>query len=216
MRRRAHLEIHRDDHKLDVLGKVFLGVVQGDDVLFVLRRYLGPTASLRRVELEDDRLSVEADLTEFPEESANLLELSRAQARAGRERAARGHLEEALRLSPLAPEILKALGRFHYRRREREPARRYLVRAREAAPGDLDILRLLAEIAIHDDRRLDARAYLQRLLRARPGDRRARSALGRLRPGTEQFAGSADSGAANAEPASPTGDVASPPDADLR
>lgn len=181
MRRRVSLRIHRDDHKVDVLGKVFLGVVAGDDVLYVLRRYLGPTASLHRVELDDDVLDVELDSTEFPEESANLVDLARAQLRAGRARAAQGHFEEALRLSPLDAETLKALGRFHYRRREREQARRYLVRARESAPADVEIVRLLAELAIHDDRRLEARAYLERILRARPGDRRARIALGRLR-----------------------------------
>ena len=38
MKRRVSLRIHRDDHKLDVLGRVFLGVLTGDDVLHALRR----------------------------------------------------------------------------------------------------------------------------------------------------------------------------------
>ncbi len=191
MKRRALLEIHRDDHKYDALGQIFLGAIEGEEILALLRRYLGPAASLHRVELDDDVLRVEADLREFPEESSNLVEVGRSMLRKGLGRSAIGALEEALRLAPLNAEALKTIGRWHYRRREREAARRYLVRARESDPGDYEILRLLAEIAIHEDRRLEARGYLERVLRARPGDQRARAALARLRP-SEPGASSGD------------------------
>ncbi|MBU6281580.1 tetratricopeptide repeat protein [bacterium] len=182
MKRRAVLEIHRDDHKVDALGRIFLGAIEGEEILVVLRRYLGPAASLHRVEIQDDVIRVEADLREFPEESANLVEVGRSMLRKGLGRSAIGALEEALRLAPLNAEALKTIGRWHYRRRERGAARRYLVRAREADPGDLETLRLLAELAIHDNRPLEARGYLERVLRARPGDQKARAALARLRP----------------------------------
>lgn len=190
MKRRAFLEIHRDDHKYDALGRIFLGATGSDEILDILRRYLGPAASLHRVELQDDVLFVEADLREFPEESANLVEVGRSMLRKGLGRSAIGALEEALRLAPLNAEALKTIGRWHYRRREREPARRYLVRARESDPNDHEILRLLAEIAIHEDRRLEARGYLERVLRAKPGDQRARAALARLRPADASIEGS--------------------------
>ncbi|MFM8408858.1 MAG: tetratricopeptide repeat protein [Alphaproteobacteria bacterium] len=182
MKRRAFLEIHRDDHKVDALGRIFLGATQGEEILDLLRAYLGPAASLHRVELEDDVLHVEVDLREFPEESANLVEVGRSMLRKGLGRSAIGAIEEALRLAPLNAEALKTIGRWHYRRREREAARRYLVRARESDPNDFETLRLLAEIAIHDNRPLEARGYLERVLRSRPGDQKARAALARLRP----------------------------------
>ncbi|MEI8359073.1 MAG: hypothetical protein RL698_331 [Pseudomonadota bacterium] len=189
MKRRACLEIHRDDHKYDTLGRIFLGVVDGEEILDLLRRYLGPQASLHKVELRDDVLAIEADIREFPEESANLVEIGRSMLRRGITRSAIGQIEEALRLAPLNAEALKTIGRYHYRRRERELARRYLIRAREAAPGDTEVLRLLAEIAIHADRPLEARGYLERALRIHPGDRRARAALARLRPAGERSLG---------------------------
>jgi cytochrome c-type biogenesis protein CcmH/NrfG len=185
MKRRVALEIHRDDHKYDALGQVFLGAADRDETLRLLRVYLGPTVSLRHVEIDDDVILVEIDVREFPNESRNLVELGRSLLRQGRVKAAMGHLEEALRLAPLGADALKTLGRFHYRHRQRDAARRYLVRAREVAPADLEVLRLLAEIALHEKRPLEARSYLQRVLRVRPLDRRARAALSRLKPPQE-------------------------------
>lgn len=183
MKRRVALEIHREDHKYDSLGQVFLGATDRDETLRLLRGYLGPHATLRHVELEDAVLRVEADVREFAPESRNLLEMGRDWLRRGRVKTAVGQFEEALRLSPLNAEALKTLGRLHYRRREGEAARRYLVRAREVAPRDTMVLRLLASIAAHAGRPLEARAYLEKLLEVRPGDRHGAAALARLKPG---------------------------------
>jgi Flp pilus assembly protein TadD len=182
MRHRVTLQIHRDDHKYDALGLIFLNAIDRDKTLALLRTYLGPHAALRHVELDDAVLHVEAEVRDFPNESRNLVEMGRDLARRGRSKAAVDQFEEALRLSPLNAEALKALGRLYYRRRQRDAARRCLVRAREITPGDVEILRLLAELALHDDRRLEALAYLERVLVARPNDRRARTALARLQP----------------------------------
>lgn len=182
MKRRVALEIHREDHKIDALGRIFLGATDRDETLSLLRGYLGPQATLRHVELDDAVLRIEADVREFAEESRNLVTMAREMLRAGRVKAALGQLQEALRLAPLNPEALKTLGRVYYRHREREMAKRYLTRAREVAPADLEVLRLLAEIALHEDRRLAAREYLQQVLIVNPADRRARVALARLQP----------------------------------
>ncbi len=182
MKRRVALEIRREDHKTDALGRIFLGATGREETLALLRSYLGPQVTLRHVELDDAVLHVEVDVREFATESHNLVVMARELARAGRVRAATGQLEEALRLAPLSAEALKALGRIHYRHRDREAARRYLTRAREVAPADIEVLRLLAEIALHEDRRLAAREYLEQVLRVRPNDRRARTALARLTP----------------------------------
>jgi cytochrome c-type biogenesis protein CcmH/NrfG len=182
MKRRVALEIHREDHKIDALGRIFLGATERDETLLLLRGYLGPQATLRHVELDDAILRVEADVREFADESRNLVLMAREMLRAGRVKAALGQLQEALRLAPLSPDALKTLGRVYYRHREREMARRYLTRAREVAPADLEVLRLLAEIALHEDRRLAAREYLEQVLIVNPNDRRARTALARLQP----------------------------------
>jgi cytochrome c-type biogenesis protein CcmH/NrfG len=182
MKRRVALEIHREDHKIDALGRIFLGATERDETLALLRGYLGPQATLRHVELDDAVLRVEADVREFAEESRNLVTMAREMLRAGRLKAALGQLQEALRLAPLSADALKTLGRVYYRHREREMAKRYLTRAREVAPADLEVLRLLAEIALHEDRRLAAREYLEQVLIVNPSDRRARTALARLQP----------------------------------
>lgn len=182
MKRRVALEIHREDHKIDALGRIFLGATDRDETLSLLRGYLGNQATLKHVELDDAVLRVEADVREFADESRNLVTMAREMQRAGRVKAAIGQLQEALRLAPLNPEALKTLGRIYYRHREREMARRYLTRAREVAPADLEVLRLLAEIALHEDRRLAAREYLEQVLIVSPNDRRAHVALARLQP----------------------------------
>jgi len=182
MKRRVALEIHREDHKIDALGRIFLGATDRDETLALLRGYLGNQVTLKHVELEDSVLRLEVDVREFAEESRNLVTMARDMLRAGRVKAALGQMQEALRLAPLNPDALKTLGRVYYRHREREMARRYLTRAREVAPADLEVLRLLAEIALHEDRRLAAREYLEQVLLVHPNDRRARTALARLQP----------------------------------
>jgi len=182
MRRRLHLEIHREDHKNDALGLVFLGALEPERCLQLVRSYLGPQTRVKHAELDDAILHVEVDVREFGEESQNLVRMARDMMRAGRTKGALGQLEEALRLSPLNGQALKALGRLYYRHRRREEARYYLTRAREVAPDDTDVLRLLAEIALHDERPLAAREYLEELLRMDPADKRARASLARLTP----------------------------------
>lgn len=182
MRRRVYMEIHREDHKHDALGLVFLGAFEPARCLELVRNYLGSRAKVRHAEVDGAVLRVEADVREFGEEAQNLVRLAREMMRAGRMKGAFGQFQEALRLSPLNPQALKGLGRLHYRHRQRDEARHYLTRAREVAPDDSDVLRLLAEIAVHDERPLAARDYLEQLLRRDPGDRRARTALARLLP----------------------------------
>ena len=182
MRRRIYMEIHREDHKNDALGLVFLGALERERCLELLRSYLGPHAKLSQAEVDDAVLRVEADVREFADESQTLLRLARDMMRNGRLKGALGQLEEALRLSPWNAQALKAVGRLYYRSRQREEARYYLTRAREVAPDDSDVLRLLAELALHEDRPLAARDYLEQLLRVDPHDKRAKSTLARLLP----------------------------------
>jgi len=182
MKRRVHLEIHREDHKNDALGLVFLGALERERCLELLRTYLGPHTKLKQAEVDDAVLRIGAEVREFPEESQNLVRMARDMMRAGRVKGALGQLEEALRLSPWNAQALKGLGRLYYRGRRREEARYYLTRAREVAPDDCDVLRLLADVALHDERPLAAREYLEVLLQMDPEDRRARSALARLMP----------------------------------
>jgi cytochrome c-type biogenesis protein CcmH/NrfG len=182
VKRRVTLQIHREDHKVDAIGLIFLEALERERCLEVLRAYLGAHARLRHVEVDDDVVRVEADVREFAEESQNLVRLAREMMRAGRTRSALGQLEEALRLAPWHPQALKTLGRLYYRQRRAEEAAYYLTRAREVSPDDVDVLRLLAEIALHTERPLQARAYLEKALAMRPNERRVRAALSRLLP----------------------------------
>jgi cytochrome c-type biogenesis protein CcmH/NrfG len=182
MKHRVSLTIHREDHKVDALGLVFLDAIEPEKTLSLLRAYLGPQATLHRVELDDAVLRVVVDVRDFPEESQNLVRSGRELLRRGVVRGATQQLEEALRLSPLNVDALKTLGRLYYRQRNRDAARQFLTRAREVAPNDLEILRLLAEIALHEGRRLAAREYLDQLLRIDPSEKHARRSLARLEP----------------------------------
>jgi Flp pilus assembly protein TadD len=186
MKQRISLVLHREDHGTDELGRIFLGDEERAGALKRIERYLGPHARLKSVELEDDVLLVEADVQAFQEESRVLLRLGREASAKSRPRAALGHYEEALKLSPWNPDALKALGRLYYRNRQAEAARTLLVRAREVAPRDGAVLVLLAEIALHDGRRLTARGYLETLQRVDPANPRARAALARLQPEDEK------------------------------
>ncbi|MFP6663399.1 MAG: tetratricopeptide repeat protein [Deltaproteobacteria bacterium] len=186
MNHRVSLVLHREDHGSDELGRIFLGDEDRAEALVRIERYLGPHARLRSAELEDDILALEVDVRSFEDESRTLRRLGREAAGKNRPRAALGHYEEALKLSPWDPEALKALGRLYYRNRQSDAARSLLVRAREVAPGDDTVLGLLAEIAVHDGRRLAARGYLAAQLRIDPGNSRARAALVRLQPEEEK------------------------------
>ena len=182
MRRRLSLQIHRADHTGDSLGRIFLGVVEGEAALALVRAYLGPKGRLKHVELDDAELRVEAEVGEFEEESRNSLRMGREALRKSRPRAALGHYEEALKLSPWNPDALRALGRLYYQNRQTVSAKNLLIRAREANPTDATVLMLLAEIALHEDRRLAARAYLETVQRMDPQNPRVRRALARVRP----------------------------------
>jgi tetratricopeptide (TPR) repeat protein len=203
MKHRISLTIHREDHKVDALGLVFLGAVDPEQTL-----------SLQRVELDDAVLHVVADVRDFPDESQNLVRSARELLRRGVIRGATQQLEEALRLSPLNGEALKTLGRLYYRQRNPDAARQFLTRAREVNPKDLEILRLLAEIALHQGRRLAAREYLKQLLEVDPGERHARRSLARLEASDlERVRGeiARSTGAPNREEQA-KGAVAAPPD----
>lgn len=204
MRRRIYMEIHREDHKNDALGLVFLGALERERCLELLKGYLGVHARLKQAELDDSVLRVEADVREFAEECQNLVRMARDMMRKGRMKGALGQLEEALRLSPWNAQALKGVGRLYYRSRQRDEARYYLTRAREVAPEDCDVLRLLAEIALHDDRPLAAREYLEKLLEMDPDDKRARVTLARLMPEDAREIREAIQASAPAAPKAPT------------
>ena len=66
-----------------VFGLVFLGALEQEKTLSLLRGYLGPHATLQRVELDDAVLRVVADVRDFPEESQNLVRSARELLRRG-------------------------------------------------------------------------------------------------------------------------------------
>ncbi len=191
MKERLKLRLHREDHTLDALARIFLADLSHNEALAVLRNYLGSSVRLLRVDLVGDVLEVDCDVPAFPAERQNLLSHVRRLLELGREKSAVDHLEEARRLLPLDLERLRLLGRLRHRRRERAAARDCFVRARELAPEDAGLLTLLGELELHDGRRLQARRYLERALELDPNDRRIRAALQRCLSPEEVTAGAA-------------------------
>jgi hypothetical protein len=61
MKRRVALQIHREDHKIDALGRIFLGATDREETLTLLRGYLVNQATLKHIELDDAVLRVEAE-----------------------------------------------------------------------------------------------------------------------------------------------------------
>lgn len=186
MRRFLTLRICRDDHLADEIARIFLcddDEAGGRELaLERIRGYLGPHTKLVSAELEADSLFVEAEAREFPDESRTLLRMGREARSRGRARAAAGHYEEALKLSPWNAEALKALGRLYYQNRQPEAAEAHLVRAAEVDPQDGTVLALLAELAIHAGRKPAARRHLERLRALEPDNPRIAPALARLLP----------------------------------
>lgn len=186
MRRRLTLVLRRDDHKQDFLGAVFLGVVEeASAIQEAVRRYLGPTVTVRDVELGEAVIRVSAESSAFETESQNLTRLGRSLLTKGRQRAAADMFEEALRLDPFNVDALKVEAALRLSYGDREGAQVRWVLAAEVGGYDGEILRGLATIALDEDRRPSAMRYLEQALVVNPEDVESREFLADLRRQSE-------------------------------
>ena len=186
MRRRQTLVIRREDHKHDAIGAIFLGAVtNAGAVRAYVERYLGPSITVRSVEVADTVLRAIVESSAFESESQNLVRLGRSLLAKGRPRAAEDMFEEGVRLDPLNGDALKAAAALRLSYGDLAGARERWVLAAEIGGYDNEILRGLATVALQEDRRPSAMRYLEEALLVNPDDADSRDALSELRRQSE-------------------------------
>lgn len=181
MKKALDLLIHLDDHKHDNLGRLFLDPADERETRRALRAYLGTKVAIKTIELDGTRLRVRVELPDFQAESDNLVRLARDLSSRARPQAARGQLEEALKLFPLNGGALKGLGRAAYGQADYARAAACFVRANEVLGEDGEALRALATISLRDGREASAVSYFERAVAINPRDQVSRQALAQLR-----------------------------------
>lgn len=185
MRRRSSIVIRAEDHLGDSLGVIFLIEPEqlGDAVIEKLRDYLGDHIEVLKAEVSRDKIEVEVECAAFREESDRLVEAARGLRRNRLHRSAESTLGEALKLDPLNPHAMTALGEVFQDREEFSEAVAMLIRAREAAGNDTpQILAMLGACCLKVERTASAIRYFEAVLALDPrhfSARRSLLALGR-------------------------------------
>jgi tetratricopeptide (TPR) repeat protein len=188
-RRRSSIVIRAEDHLGDSLGVIFmLEPEQLDEgVIEKLRDYLGAQIEVTKAIVSRDKIEVEVECAAFREESDRLVEAARGLRKNGLQRSAESTLHEALKLDPLNPHALIALGEVHHESENFPEAIAALVRAREASGAEqAQLLALLGACCLKVERTASAIMYCERALTLDPrhfSARRSLLALGRKPPG---------------------------------
>ena len=185
MRRRSSIIIRADDHLGDSLGATFILEPEnyGDTVIEKLREYLGEHTHVIKAEVSRERIEVEVECTSFRAESDRLVDSARGLRRNRLYRSAASSLHEALKLDPLNPHALIAMGEVLQDSEKFSDAIAMLIRAREAAGTDSpQLLTMLGACCLKVERTASAIRYFESALALDPrhvGARRALLALGR-------------------------------------
>jgi tetratricopeptide (TPR) repeat protein len=184
MRRRSAIVIRSDDHLGDLLGTLFVldAAHLNDSAIERLRGYLDAHVEVLKAVVSRDKIEVEAECTVFTDESDRLVESARGLRRNRLYRSAESTLREALRLDPLNPHALIALGEVFYDAERFSEAIEMLVRAREVSIETPQLLALLGTYCLKVERTASAIRYFENALALDPrhvGARRALLGLGR-------------------------------------
>jgi len=185
MRRRGTILIRAEDHLGDAVGAIFVLDAEslGDTVIEKLRDYLGAQIHVLKAVVSRDRIEVEAECAAFEEESGRLIESARGLRRNRLFRSAESTLREAIKLDPMSPHALFALGEVFHDAQRYPEAVEALVFAREVSAHDTpQVLALLGECCLKVERTASAIRYFETALALDPrhiGSRRALLALGR-------------------------------------
>jgi tetratricopeptide (TPR) repeat protein len=180
MRRRSSIVIRSDDHLGDPLGAVFLLEPENytDTVIEKLRDYLGEHTQVIMAVVSRDRIEVEVECAAFREESDRLVEAARGLHKNRLYRSAESTLLEALKLDPLNPSALMALGEVLHDFEKFSEAIAALVRAREAAGTDTaQLLSMLGACCLKVERTASAIMYFEAALALDPRQLSARRSL---------------------------------------
>jgi tetratricopeptide (TPR) repeat protein len=185
MRRRSSILIRAEDHLGDSLGAVFILEPEnyGDTVIDKLREYLGEQTHVIKAEVSREKIEVEVECTSFRAESDRLVDSARGLRKNRLYRSAAASLKEALKLDPLNPHALIAMGEVQQDGEAFGDAIAMLIRAREVAGGDSpQLLTALGACCLKVERTASAIRYFEGALALDPrhvGARRALLALGR-------------------------------------
>lgn len=184
-RRRSSIVIRGDDHLGDPLGIIFMLEPEqlGDTVIEKLRDYLGEQTQVIKAVVSRDKIEVEVECAAFPDESDRLVESARGLRKNRLYRSAEATLEEALKLDPLNPQALMALGEVLRDSKQFSEAIAALIRAREASGTDTaQMLAMLGACCLKVERTASAIRYFEGALTLDPRNfsaRRSLLALGR-------------------------------------
>jgi tetratricopeptide (TPR) repeat protein len=184
MRRRSAIVIRSDDHLGDLLGAIFVLDAEHlhDTLIEKLHEYFGPQIQVLKAIVSRDKIDIEADCAAFPEESDRLVESARGLRNNRLYRSAESSLREALKLDPLNPHALIALGEVFYDAERFSEAIEMLVRAREVSLETPQLLAMLGTYCLKVERTASAIRYFENALALDPrhvGARRALLGLGR-------------------------------------
>jgi tetratricopeptide (TPR) repeat protein len=184
MRRRSAIVIRSDDHLGDLLGAIFVLDAEHlhDTLIEKLHEYFGPQIQVLKAIVSRDKIDIEADCDAFPEESDRLVESARGLRNNRLYRSAESSLREALKLDPLNPHALIALGEVFYDAERFSEAIEMLVRAREVSLETPQLLAMLGTYCLKVERTASAIRYFENALALDPrhvGARRALLGLGR-------------------------------------
>jgi tetratricopeptide (TPR) repeat protein len=165
MRKRSSIVIRSDDHLGDSLGMLFLlePAQLGDTVIEKLREYLGDKIQVIKAEVSREKIEVEVETVGFRDESDRLVEATAGLRRNRLYRSAEPMLEDALKLDPLNPRAMIAMGEVYQASEKYSEAVAMLIRAREASPNDTaDLFAMIGACCLKAGRNAAAIAYLER------------------------------------------------------
>jgi len=184
MRRRSAIVIRSDDHLGDSVGAIFVLDAEHLHQMLIekLHEYFGPQVQVLKAVVSRDKIEIEADCAAFPDESDRLVESARGLRRNRLFRSAESTLREALKLDPLSPHALIALGEVFYDAEQFSEAIEMMVRAREVSIETPQLLATLGAYCLKVERTASAIRYFENALALDPrhvGARRALLGLGR-------------------------------------
>ena len=180
MRTRSSIVIRSDDHLGDSLGVLFLlePAELGDTVIEKLREYLGDKIQVIKADLSREKIEVEVETVGFRDESDRLVAATAGLRRNRLYRSAQPMLEDALKLDPLNPRAMIAMGEVYQAAEKYTEAIAMLIRAREASPHDTaDLFAMIGACCLKAERSAAAITYLEKAVSLDSSQFSARRAL---------------------------------------
>ena len=145
----------------------------GDNVIEKLREYLGDKIQIIKAILSRNKIEVEVERVAHSDESDRLVAAAAGLRRNRLYRSAESMLNDALKLDPLNPRAMIAMGEVYQAVEKYSEAVAMLIRAREAAGIDTaDLFAKIGACCLKAERSAAAIAYLERAVSLDPASSR--------------------------------------------